>query len=96
MDKFEAFCLLMSEYNKDASICAKNVKDGKTQIEIKGSGINTLFLLITLTEKVIENSPLSMEKYVDLLLDKCSKKDEKMIKTFSQMFDDLMKEGNND
>ena len=85
---------------KPASISASMTSEGILKIKIEGRNIETMALLIALTEKIINESPMTTEMYCECLKNKPDpnselRKKADSIKTFSQMFSELMKDKEN-
>lgn len=73
---------------QEGAFVSARIEHGTCHIEGAGRGIDHLALLIGLTQNIINNSPISIDEYCDML--KHSQFDDNSLKIFTKMFGDVI------
>lgn len=77
--------------HKSASITAKiNESSPYVSMDIKGRGVELMSLLLTVTEKIVRESPLSIDDYCKILKKGTDiNEKEKNMELFNKLFNDI-------
>jgi hypothetical protein len=73
---------------KNGSFIKARIENGKCGLEIKARGIDQLAMLMSLTEHILKNSPMTIDEYCELL--KHALRDDKSLDTFDKLFREVM------
>lgn len=87
---YEDFLKIIFEH-KSASITAKiNESSPYVSMDIEGRGIELMSLLLTVTERIVRESPLSIDEYCKILKKGADKNEkDKSMELFNKLFNDI-------
>lgn len=69
---------------KEGSFIKAGIENGTCHLEIKARGVDQMAMLMSLTEHILKNAPITIDEYCEML--KHALRDDKSLETFDQLF----------